>query len=82
MVTTIQLNEQVKNFLDKLKESKKQTYEDVIVNLIKLSEIQKRKQKELLIEECKEMAEENLRIAREWEGTLMDGLDKNEKWNL
>ena len=27
------------------------------------------------------MAEESLRIAKDWEGTLMDGLDKNEKWN-
>jgi hypothetical protein len=40
----------------------------------------KREQEQLLIEECKEMAEENLRIDKEWEGTLMDGLDKNEKW--
>ncbi len=82
MITTIQLNENVKNSLNKLKASEKQTYEEVIVSLIKLSETQKRKQEELLIEECKEMAEENLRIAKEWEGTLMDGLDKNEKWDL
>lgn len=81
MITTIQLTEQVKNSLDKLKESKKQTYEEVIVSLIKLSEIQKRKQEELMIEGCKEMAEDSLRIAKEWEGTLMDGLDKSEKWS-
>ncbi len=36
--------------------------------------------KNLLIEECKEMAEENLRITKEGEGTLMDGLDRNERW--
>ena len=35
---------------------------------------------ELLKEEALEFAEESLRIAKEWEGTLMDGLDKNEKW--
>lgn len=35
---------------------------------------------ELLIEECKIMAEDMLRINKEWEGTLMDGLNKNERW--
>lgn len=82
MITTIQLNENVKNSLNKLKVSEKQTYEEVILRLIKLSEEQKRKQEELLIEGCKEMAKDSLRIAKEWEGTLMDGLDKNEKWDL
>lgn len=80
MVTTIQLDESTKKALIRLRDSNKQTYEDVIINLIKLAEIQRRKREDLLIEECKEMAEENLKIAKEWEGTLMDGLDKNEKW--
>lgn len=79
MVTTIQLNEDVKKALDGMK-SDKETYEEVIVNLMKSAEKQKRKQRELLIEGCKEMAEESLKIAKEWEGALMDGLDKNEKW--
>jgi len=79
MVTTIQLNEDVKKALDRMK-SGKETYEDLIVNLMKSVEKYKREQEELLIEGYKEMAEENLRIAKEWEGTLMDGLDKNEKW--
>ena len=81
MITTIQLNEGTKNALLRLKDSEKQTYEEIILNLIKQSEIQKRKQEELIIEGCKEMAEDSLRIVKEWEGTLMDGLDKNEKWN-
>jgi len=81
MVTTIQLNENVKNALDKMK-SNRETYEEVIVNLMKFADEQKRKQEKLLIEECKEMAEENLKITKEWEGTLMDGLDKNEKWKF
>ena len=80
MVTTIQLNEDVKKALDRMK-SGKETYEDLIVNLMKSVERYKREQEELLIEGYKEMAEENLRIAKEWEGTLMDGLDKNEKWD-
>lgn len=80
MITTIQLNEQVKNSLDRLKESKRQTYEEVISKLIKLSETHKRKQEKLIIEGYKKMAKESLKIAKEWEGTLMDGLDKDEKW--
>ena len=79
MITTIQLNENVKKELDRLKSSK-ETYEQVILGLMKTSEEQKRKQEELLIEGCKVMAEDSLRIAKEWEGTLMDGLDKNERW--
>ena len=80
MVTTIQLNENVKKILDRMK-STKETYEDIIVNLIKSVEEQKKNQEDLLIEGCKEMYEDMLKIDKEWEGTLMDGLDKNEKWN-
>lgn len=79
MVTTIQLNENVKKALDRMK-TNKETYEEVIINLMKNVEGQKRNQRELLIEGCKEMSGENLKIAKEWEGALMDGLDKNEKW--
>ena len=67
MITTIQLNENIKNQLKTLKESKNQTYEEVILNLMRIAEKNKRKQKELLIEGCKEMAEESLRICKEWE---------------
>ena len=80
MVTTIQLNEDVKNALKRMK-SNKETYEEVILNLMKIAEKHKREQEQLLIEGYKEMADESLRIAREWEVTLMDGLDKNEKWD-
>ena len=80
MVTSIQLNEDVKKTLDRMK-SAKETYEDIIVNLIKSVEEQKKNQEDLLIEGCKEMYEDMLKIAKEWEGTLMDGIDKNEKWD-
>ena len=80
MVTTIQLNEDVKKTLDRMK-SNKETYEDIFVNLIKSVEKQKKNQEDLLIEGCKEMYADMLKIFKEWEGTLMDGLDKNEKWN-
>ena len=68
MVTTIQLNEDVKNALDRLK-TNKETYEHVILNLMKIAEKCKREQEQLLIEGYKEMAEESLRIAKEWEAT-------------
>jgi len=79
MVTTIQLNEGVKKALDRMK-TNKETYEEIILNLMKIAERYRREQKQLMIEGCKEMAEESLRIAKEWEGTLMDGLDRNERW--
>lgn len=69
MITTIQIRESVKSQLDRIKQSERQTYEEVIVALIKAVELQKRKQEELLIEGCKVMAEENLRICKEWETT-------------
>ena len=81
MVTTIQLNENVKKVLDRMKTGK-ETYEDVIVNLIEKSENDKKQMEELLKEEALEFAEESLKIAKEWESTLMDGLDKNEKWDF
>ena len=65
MITTIQIHENVKNELDRLKEGR-QTYEDVILNIIKLVEQQKRMQKDLLIEGCKEMAKENMKIMKEF----------------
>jgi len=66
MVTSIQLNDNVKQALDRLKEGK-QTYEEVIVYMMKQLDEQRRKKKELLIEGYKEMAEENLKITKEFE---------------
>ena len=67
MVTTIQINENVKLQLDRLK-SNKETYEQLILNLMNLAEKFKRMQKQLLIEGCKAMAEENFKITKEFEG--------------
>lgn len=80
MVTTIQLNENVKNALDRMK-TNKETYEEVILNLMKIAEQHKREQEHLLIEGCKEMYNDMLKMTKNWECTLMDGLDKNEKWS-
>ena len=75
MVTTIQLSEDVKKILDGMKMGK-ETYEDVILNIVRFVENQKRKREDLLIEGCQEMAGESLKISKEWEGTLMDDLEK------
>ncbi len=71
MVTTIQLNENVKNALDRLK-TNKETYEQVILNLMKIAEENRRKQEQLLIEGYKEMAEESLKINKEFEAIEED----------
>ena len=68
MITTIQLNESVKKELEKLKQEK-ETYEDVIVRVINELERQRRLHGDLLIEGCKEMAQDSLRITKEWEAT-------------
>ena len=74
MITSIQIHENVKNELDRLKEGR-QTYEEVILNIIKLVEQQKRRQKALLIEGYKEMAQESLKITKEFEP-----LEKELEW--
>lgn len=66
MITTIQLNKCVKKELDRLK-STRETYEDVIVGLVKFVAQYKKNQEQLLIEGCKEMAKENLKVTREFE---------------
>ena len=66
MVTTIQVHERVKLALDRMK-SPKETYEEAIVNLMNEVEHQKRKQQDLLIEGCKELAQENKKITVDFE---------------
>ena len=66
MVTTIQLNESVKTSLDELK-TKKETYEEIILKLMKFMRDSKKQQEDLLIEGCKVMAKESLKIAKEFE---------------
>lgn len=66
MVTTIQLSEQVKEELGKMKANSRETYEDVIVRLVKsVGEMEKRKE-DLLKEGYLETAEESLKIDKEW----------------
>jgi predicted CopG family antitoxin len=71
MITTIQLNDNVKNALDRMKVDK-ETYEQVILNLMNIAERCKREREDLLIEGCKEMAEESLKITKEFEAIEED----------
>lgn len=73
MATTIQLSENAKKSLDSLK-SGRETYEDVILQLMKFVEESKRKKEDLIIEGCNAMADENLKITKEFE--LIEDLDK------
>ena len=65
MATTIQIHEKIKLRLDDLKQER-ESYEDVIVNLIEKVEKQKKDQTSLLIQGYKEMAQESARITKEW----------------
>jgi hypothetical protein len=66
MVTTIQINENVKKELDKLKKNK-ETYEEIIVKMMSELDKQKRMNEELLIEGCKVMYNDMIEINKEWE---------------
>lgn len=68
-ITTIQIHEDVKEELGKLKEKSNESYEEVIMKLIKHLEKEKREREEAMIEGCKEMAEDSLKITKEWETT-------------
>jgi BioD-like phosphotransacetylase family protein len=76
MPTTIQLNENVKKLLDRFKTGRK-TYEEVIIDLMHDFDKNNRYQKNLLIESCKIMTEENLKISKEFE--LIENLE-NWEW--
>lgn len=71
MITTIQLKENVKKALDRMK-TNKETYEQIILNLMRIAEEFKREQKHLLIEGYKEMAEESVKINKDFEKVESD----------
>lgn len=75
MISSIQLREDVKLQLAKYKERDSESFEEVIVKIMKKLEEQRRNQDELLIEQCKVMAEEDIKITKEWENT-----DKKLDW--
>jgi len=66
MISTIQLSKKTKDILAVYRNSPRESYEDAIINLICEIEQSKNSQEELLKEGCIEMAEENLKINKEW----------------
>lgn len=64
--TTIQIHKEAKKELDKLKEYSRETYEDVIIKLIKMVKSQRVKQMTRMAEGYKEMAEDSKKIVKEW----------------
>ncbi len=79
-ISTIQIRESVKKDLERLKQKANETYEEVIINLISEKESERKELEKSIKKECEEMNEEYLKIARETEGALLDGLDPNERW--
>jgi predicted CopG family antitoxin len=67
-ITTIQIRENVKKSLENLKERANESYEEVIVKILREKEKNKKELEKLLIEGCKEMAQDMIRINKEWEG--------------
>ena len=65
MITTIQVNEDLKKILNRLK-GKKETYESVIINLVKFFEEQNRKKEEFLIEGAKATAKESVEMTKKF----------------
>ena len=68
-ITTIQIHEDVKEELAQFKEKSSESYEEIIIKLIKHIEKEKRQKRDLMIEGCKEMADDSLKITKEWETT-------------
>jgi hypothetical protein len=66
MLTTIQINSGVKDILARMKEKDSESYEEVILKMINKVEEQKRKQRGLMIEGFKAMAEDSVKVNKEW----------------
>ena len=69
MVTTIQLTETTKQELNNFKTKNSETYEDVILKLIKSEKHSKIKMKQLLKEGYLEMAGDLKQIEKDWSKT-------------
>jgi len=67
MITTIQLNENIKTELNRMKVFSNETYEDVIVKMIEDIRKQKKIQTELLIEGCKIMAKDSIKMVEDFQ---------------
>ncbi len=66
MITTIQLSEKIKMALSKMKKNNRETYEEVIVRMIKTINDSKSDKESLLREGYKEMAKTTEKTHKEW----------------
>lgn len=81
-MTTIQVTPEFKKYLESLKESPKQTYQDVIEKALKKSYPKKlTPQEELLKEGYLAMAQENKKISEEFKDIDAENFP-DEEWNI
>lgn len=78
MTTTIQISEDLRNQLQKYKKSSKETYEDIIKELILEKENLKKNEIEILREGYCEMYGLSNKINDDFENLDLEGIDKNE----
>ena len=71
-ISTIQVRENVKRALARYKERDNESYEEILIKLMKKLEQKKKNQEELLKEGAIAMAEDSLRIVKEMEGADND----------
>lgn len=76
MVSSIQLRHKVKETLASYRTYPKQSYEEVILNLIAEVEKNNRANENLLVEGYKEMANFDLKLCEELSGCDSDGLNE------
>lgn len=72
MITTIQIHKEVKDELDAFRSKSNESYEQIILHLMKFAEKHKQEQEQLLIEGYKEMAKESLKINKKFEAIEED----------
>jgi predicted CopG family antitoxin len=66
MITTIQLHADVKEALNRMKKTPRESYEDIIVRMMKMINKNKKEHEKLMKEGCIVMAEESKKLAEEW----------------
>ena len=66
VITTIQLNDEIKRALSRLKQNERDTYEDVIVRMMREARRRRNKSIDLLEEGYREMARTSIETTQEW----------------
>jgi predicted CopG family antitoxin len=66
MITSIQIHKDVKQALYRMKTSPRESYEDIIVRMMKIINNNKKDHEKLMKEGCIAMADESKKLAEEW----------------